>query len=112
MEKTEKQIRGIIEAIKEGMLQPLMKSEVDALEARKAELTEILGLLGSLDHPEDWPLTKDAAWGQTEHVFIESKVPWYEINDGLPQTQANPSELMVATAAAIDYRRRSSFFTT
>lgn len=42
LEKTEKQIRGIIEAIKEGMFQPSMKSEMDALEARKAELTEML----------------------------------------------------------------------
>lgn len=42
LERTEKQIRGIIEAIKEGMFQPSMKSEMDALEARKAELTDIL----------------------------------------------------------------------
>ncbi|BCH21482.1 resolvase [Mesorhizobium sp. L-8-3] len=42
LEKTEKQIRGIIEAIKEGMFQPSMKSEMDGLEARKAELTEML----------------------------------------------------------------------
>ncbi|MHC1547987.1 recombinase family protein [Phyllobacterium sp. K27] len=42
LEKTEKQIRGIIEAIKEGMFQPSMKSEMDALEARKAELEQIL----------------------------------------------------------------------
>jgi hypothetical protein len=63
-------------------------------------------LFGSLDHPEDWPLTRDAAWGQTEHVYIESKVPWYEITDGLPQNQANES--MVAQAAAIEYAARSS----
>ncbi len=42
LEKTEKQIRGIIEAIKEGMFQPSMRSEMDALEARKAELTEMM----------------------------------------------------------------------
>ena len=64
-------------------------------------------LFGSLDHPEDWPLTRDAAWGQTEHVFIKSKVPWYEINDGLPQNQVLSSE-MVARAAAIEYAARSS----
>ena len=40
--KVEKQIRGIIEAIKEGMFHPSMKGEMDALEARKAELTEQL----------------------------------------------------------------------
>ncbi|QNQ61300.1 recombinase zinc beta ribbon domain-containing protein [Brucella sp. 6810] len=40
--KVEKQIRGIIEAIKEGMFHPSMKGEMDALEARKAELAERL----------------------------------------------------------------------
>ncbi|REF73547.1 recombinase family protein [Paracoccus versutus] len=48
--KVEKQIRGIIEAIKEGMFHPSMKGEMDALEARKAELTEQLA-----DIPEDAP---------------------------------------------------------
>ncbi len=48
--KVEKQIRGIIEAIKEGMFHPSMKGEMDALEARKAELTEQLA-----DIPEDTP---------------------------------------------------------
>lgn len=33
--KVEKQIRSIIEAIKEGMYQPSMKAEMDALEDRK-----------------------------------------------------------------------------
>ena len=40
--KVEKQIRGIIEAIKAGMFHPSMKGEMDALEARKAELIESL----------------------------------------------------------------------
>jgi len=48
--KVEKQIRGIIEAIKEGMFQQSMKSEMDALEARKAELTTLLAGI-----PEDVP---------------------------------------------------------
>src|SRR6185437_4910029 len=39
--KIEKQIRGIIEAIKEGMYHPSMKGEMDRLEARKAELTAL-----------------------------------------------------------------------
>ena len=49
-------------------------------------------LLGSLDHPEDWPLTKDAVWGQTEHVYIGSKLPWYEVNDGLQQNASDREE--------------------
>ncbi|MCD4661328.1 MAG: recombinase family protein [Agrobacterium sp.] len=48
--KIEKQIRGIIEAIKEGMFHPSMKGEMDTLEARKAELTELL-----TDIPADMP---------------------------------------------------------
>ncbi|WP_307437422.1 recombinase family protein [Labrys monachus] len=48
--KVTKQIRGIIEAIKEGMFQPSMKAEMDALEARKAELTAMLA-----DVPADVP---------------------------------------------------------
>ena len=34
-------------------------------------------LIGSLDHPEDWPLIKDASWGEAAHVYIDSKIPWY-----------------------------------
>ena len=40
--KIEKQIRGIIEAIKAGMFHESMKAEMDALVARKVELTELL----------------------------------------------------------------------
>ena len=48
--KIEKQIRGIIEAIKAGMFHDSMKAEMDTLEARKVELTELLA-----DAPEDTP---------------------------------------------------------
>ncbi len=43
--------------------------------------------VGTLDHPEDWPPT----W---EHSGIESKVPWYEICDDLPQTTTEESEFL------------------
>ena len=43
-------------------------------------------MVGSLDHPEDWPPT----W---EHSGIESKVPWCEIHDDLPQTTTEESDL-------------------
>jgi hypothetical protein len=47
--------------------------------------------IGTLDHPEDWPMTKDASWGQTTHGFADRKIPWHEIEDGLPQrTSRNP----------------------
>lgn len=45
--------------------------------------------VGSLDHPEDWPMTKHASWGQSIHVFIDTKIPWYEISDGLPQRESD-----------------------
>ena len=48
--KIEKQIRGIIEAIKAGMFHESMKAEMDTLEARKAELNTLLA-----DVPEDTP---------------------------------------------------------
>ncbi|WP_271188660.1 recombinase family protein [Ancylobacter dichloromethanicus] len=48
--KVEKQIRGIIEAIKAGMFHESMKAEMDALEARKKELSELL-----VDVPNDVP---------------------------------------------------------
>ena len=48
--KIEKQIRGIIEAIKAGMFHESMKAEMDTLEARKTELNSLLA-----DAPEDTP---------------------------------------------------------
>ena len=54
-------------------------------------------MVGSLDHPEDWPPT----W---EHSGIESKVPWYRISDDLPQTTTDESEFLVKARE----RKRSS----
>ncbi len=48
--KIEKQIRGLIEAIKAGMFHESMKAEMDTLEARKVELTELLA-----EAPQDTP---------------------------------------------------------
>ena len=42
-------------------------------------------LFGSLDRPGDWPLTKEAEWGEILHTCIETKVSWLKIDDGLPQ---------------------------
>lgn len=46
-------------------------------------------MVGSLDHPEDWPPN----W---EHSGIESKVPWFEIADDLPQTKTEESQFIKA----------------
>jgi hypothetical protein len=59
--------------------------------------------IGSLDHPEDWPMTKDAVWGHPVHANIDTKVPWYEIRDGLPQSRGAWAEV----SAAMDYVARA-----
>lgn len=48
--KVEKQIRGIIEAIKGGMFHPSKKAEMDTLEALKVELAVLLS-----DVPDEVP---------------------------------------------------------
>jgi hypothetical protein len=55
-------------------------------------------MVGTLDHPEDWPPT----W---EHSGIESKVPWYEISDDLPQTTTQESEFLKAARDSEGERR-------
>jgi hypothetical protein len=57
--------------------------------------------VGSLDHPEDWPMTKDASWGPTEHVYADEKVSWYEIGDGLPQRTSTSKALLSAAQAYV-----------
>ena len=54
--------------------------------------------LGSLDHPEDWPMTPGATWGGSTHVQTATRVPWHAIDDGLPQS-AVPTIRMAAEAA-------------
>jgi hypothetical protein len=41
--------------------------------------------IGSLDHPEDWPMIKGAPWGQSAHWHTDTKIAWEAIDDGLPQ---------------------------
>jgi hypothetical protein len=62
-------------------------------------------MIGSLDHPEDWPMTKGATWGPSEHCYADTKIPWHEISDGLPQ---RPSEAAVLLKAAKAYVARTS----
>lgn len=42
--------------------------------------------LGGMDNPGDWPFNAE---GWSGHVFVDDKVSWYEINDGLPQHGAS-----------------------
>ena len=37
---------------------------------------------GSLDHPDDWPLTQE---GWSGHAFVNDKVSWHVISDDMPQ---------------------------
>ena len=57
--------------------------------------------IGSLDHPEDWPMTKNASWGPSAHWHTETKVPWHEITDGLPQPEHSLEELLKAGKASV-----------
>jgi hypothetical protein len=59
--------------------------------------------VGSLDHPEDWPMTKDASWGLTEHVYVDEKIPWYEISDGLPQRTSIPTRKSRGTRSTMAF---------
>jgi hypothetical protein len=62
--------------------------------------------VGSLDHPEDWPMTKDASWGPTEHVFVDEKIAWCEIDDGLPQLTSASKTLLSAAQAYVGSLRQ------
>ena len=61
--------------------------------------------VGSLDHPEDWPMTKDASWGPTDHVYVDEKIPWYEIGDGLPQRTSASKSLLTAAQTHVHSTR-------
>ena len=52
--------------------------------------------IGSLDHPEDWPMTKDASWGRSTHAHTDTKIAWHEIRDGLPQSASGWAEVTAA----------------
>jgi hypothetical protein len=62
--------------------------------------------VGSLDHPEDWPLIKGAGWGPTVHGTVDNKVPWQEIDDGLPQRTSDNALLRRQAEAALAQEHR------
>jgi len=49
------------------------------------ETPSVWALIGSLDRPQDWPLTNDAVWSRAMHLHVDRKVAWSVIDDGLPQ---------------------------
>ena len=51
-------------------------------------------LIGTLDHPEDWPPDQ-------RHSGIESKVPWHNITDDLPQIRSDEMESVAAAKARL-----------
>ncbi|MFO0992522.1 MAG: GFA family protein [Hyphomicrobiales bacterium] len=51
---------------------------------------EVWMLLGSLDDPEAWPLTKDATWGLIAHTQTARKISWYALSDGVQQWAGAP----------------------
>jgi hypothetical protein len=42
--------------------------------------------IGTLDHPDDWPLTQE---GWSGHAYVDDKVSWHVISDDLPQFALN-----------------------
>ena len=62
--------------------------------------------VGSLDHPEDWPLAKGAIWGPTVHGHVDRKIQWQEIDDGLPQRTSDNALLRQQAEAALARENR------
>lgn len=46
--------------------------------------------VGSLDHPDDWPLSNEGWWG---HQHVDAKVSWHVISDDLPQFASDHPEM-------------------
>ncbi len=51
--------------------------------------------LGSLDHPEDWP--------PSNHVGVESQIPWLTIHDDLPRIRTEDEPETAAAMAAAEH---------
>jgi hypothetical protein len=60
------------------------------------DIADVWVKIGSLDHPEDWPMTKNASWGPSAHWHTDTKIPWHEITDGLPQPAGSLEGLLKA----------------
>jgi hypothetical protein len=50
-------------------------------------------------------MTKDASWGLSEHVFVDEKIAWYEISDGLSQRTSASKTLLPAAQVYVDSLR-------
>lgn len=48
-------------------------------------IADLWVLIGALDRPELWPLTRGATWGPVAHYHADRRVPWHILDDGLPQ---------------------------
>ena len=61
---------------------------------RYADSPTLALLIGTLDHPGDWP-------PNSHHNGIESKVAWHVITDDLPQRRSDESDLLEAAKASV-----------
>jgi len=52
-------------------------------------------MLGSLDKPDMWPLTKHATWGLVVHTQTDSKLPWHDPVEGLPQWTSTTARFQI-----------------
>lgn len=50
-------------------------------------------MLGTLDHPEEFPPAKYSG----NHSGIESQVPWFQVDDGLPRWKTEDDPHYIAT---------------
>ena len=57
----------------------------------------VVVMIGSLDHPNDWPLTHDGWWG---HAYVDEKVSWHDISDDLPQFASNYPDIPESQSGA------------
>lgn len=62
--------------------------------------------IGSLDHPEDWPLTRSAAWGPVVHGHVDRKIAWQQIDDGLPQWSGEKAVYRQEAETALAHKPR------
>jgi hypothetical protein len=56
-------------------------------------------LVGSLDRPEQWPLTSAASFGPVRHLHVDSRVSWFSIADDLPKLDGTATPFLDAARA-------------
>ncbi len=61
--------------------------------------------VGCLDNPDDWPASTE---GWSGHIFVDDKVSWYEIKDGLTQHAQHAASAGYYDAAKAQHEGKES----